>query len=150
MFQSKLYSGGIVPAFWQQIVCHLADGIILMSIKDDHQIGVVIRTLYRCNDEQYRNRVNFTESRSCRKQSKLSFHAEHDFLIGLPFSQENKNLSVEQAEADLIEEYNDLLICVGVLNKMPSLTICVDVDLRKRKCRRWAERIKRQKAKLEE
>lgn len=54
-------------------------------------------------------------------------------------------ISVEQAEADLIEEYNDLLICVGVLNKMPSLTICVDVDLRKRKCRRWAERIKRQK-----
>ena len=54
-------------------------------------------------------------------------------------------ISVEQAENDLIEEYNDLLICVGVLNKMPSLTICVDVDLRKRKCRRWAERIKRQK-----
>ena len=54
-------------------------------------------------------------------------------------------ISVEQAEADLIEEYNDLLICVGVLNKMPSLTICVDVDLRKRKCSRWAERIKRQK-----
>lgn len=45
-------------------------------------------------------------------------------------------ISVEQAEADLIEEYNDLLICVGVLNKMPSLTICVDVDLRKRKYRR--------------
>ena len=54
-------------------------------------------------------------------------------------------ISVEQAEADLIEEYNDLLICVGVLNKIPSLTICVDVDLRMRKCRRWAERIKRQK-----
>lgn len=54
-------------------------------------------------------------------------------------------ISVEQAENDLIEEYNDLLICVGVLNKMPSLTICVDLDLRKRKCRRWAERIKRQK-----
>lgn len=77
----------------------------LEAIKDDHQIGVVIRTLYRCNDEQYRNRVNFTESRSCRKQSKLSFHAEHDFLIGLPFSQENKNLSVEQAE----EQMDDLL-----------------------------------------
>lgn len=58
-------------------------------------------------------------------------------------------ISVEQAEADLIEEYNDLLICVGVLNKMPSLTICVDVDLRKRKCRRWAERIKIYKTKLE-
>ena len=43
-------------------------------------------------------------------------------------------VSVEQAEADLIEEYNDLLICVGVLNKMPSLTIFVDVDRRKRKC----------------
>ena len=54
-------------------------------------------------------------------------------------------ISVEQAENDLIEEYNDLLICVGVLNKMPSLTICVDLNLRKRKCRRWAERIKRQK-----
>ena len=54
-------------------------------------------------------------------------------------------ISVEQAEADLIEEYNDLLICVGVLNKMPSLMICVDIDLRKRKCRRWAERIKMQK-----
>lgn len=54
-------------------------------------------------------------------------------------------VSVEQAENDLIEEYNDLLICVGVLNKMPSLTICVDIDLRKRKCRRWAERIKMQK-----
>ena len=58
-------------------------------------------------------------------------------------------VSVEQAEADLIEEYNDLLICVGVLKKMPSLTICVDVDLRKRKCRRWAERIKSYKTKLE-
>ena len=58
-------------------------------------------------------------------------------------------ISVEQAEADLIEEYNDLLICVGVLNKMPSLTICVDVDLRMRKCRRWAERIKSYKTKLE-
>lgn len=54
-------------------------------------------------------------------------------------------ISVEQAEADLIEEYNDLLICVGVLNKMPSLTICEDMDLRMRKCCRWAERIKRQK-----
>ena len=59
-------------------------------------------------------------------------------------------ISVEQAENDLIEEYNDLLICVGVLNKIPSLTICVDVDLRKRKCRRWAERIKNYKTKLEE
>ena len=57
-------------------------------------------------------------------------------------------ISVEQAEADLIEEYNDLLICVGVLNKMPSLTICVDVDLRKRKCRRSGERIKSYKNKL--
>ena len=54
-------------------------------------------------------------------------------------------ISIAQAENDLIEEYNDLLNCVGVLNKMPSLTICVDVDLRKRKCRRWAERIKMQK-----
>ena len=58
-------------------------------------------------------------------------------------------ISVAQAESDLIEEYNDLLICVGVLNKMPSLTICVDVDLRKRKCSRWAERIKSYKTKLE-
>ena len=58
-------------------------------------------------------------------------------------------ISVEQAEADLIEEYNDLLICVGVLNKMSSLTISVDIDLRMRKCRRWAERIKNCKTKLE-
>ena len=58
-------------------------------------------------------------------------------------------ISVAQAESDLIEEYNDLLICVVVLNKMPSLTICVDVDLRKRKCSRWAERIKSYKTKLE-
>lgn len=53
-------------------------------------------------------------------------------------------ISVEQAENDLIEEYNDLLICVGVLNKMSSLAI-EDMDLRMRKCRRWAERIKMQK-----
>ena len=53
-------------------------------------------------------------------------------------------ISVEQAENDLIEEYNDLLICVGVLNKMSSLAI-EDMDLRMRKCRRWAERIKKQK-----
>ena len=58
-------------------------------------------------------------------------------------------ISVEQAEADLIEEYNDLLNCIDVLCEMSSLTICVDVDLRKRKCRRWAERIKIYKTKLE-
>ena len=54
-------------------------------------------------------------------------------------------ISVAQAESDLIEEYNDLLICVGVLNKMSSLTISVDIDLRMRKCHRWAERIKNYK-----
>ena len=58
-------------------------------------------------------------------------------------------ISVKQAENDLIEEYNDVVNCIDVLNKMPSLTICVDVDLRKRKCRRWAERIKNYKTKLE-
>ena len=54
-------------------------------------------------------------------------------------------VSVEQAEAGLIEEYNDLLNCKDVLSEMSSITICVDMDLRMRKCRRWAERIKRQK-----
>ena len=58
-------------------------------------------------------------------------------------------ISVEQAEADLIEEYNDLLICVGVMYKMSCLTIGVDIDLRMRKCHRWAERIKSYKTKLE-
>ena len=58
-------------------------------------------------------------------------------------------ISVKQAENDLIEEYNDVVNCIDVLNKMPSLTICVDVDLRKRKCRRWAERIKSYKTRLE-
>lgn len=53
-------------------------------------------------------------------------------------------ISVEQAEADLIEEYNDLLNCIDVLCEMSSLAI-EDMDLRKRKCRRWAERIKMQK-----
>ena len=53
-------------------------------------------------------------------------------------------ISVEQAEADLIEEYNDLLNCIDVLCEMSSLAI-EDMDLRMRKCRRWAERIKRQK-----
>ena len=50
-------------------------------------------------------------------------------------------ISVEQAEADLIEEYNDLLNCIDVLCEMSSLAI-EDMDLRMRKCRRWAERIK--------
>lgn len=58
-------------------------------------------------------------------------------------------ISVEQAEADLIEEYNDLLNCIDVLCEMSSLTINEDMDLRMRKCRRWAERIKRQKNKNE-
>lgn len=53
-------------------------------------------------------------------------------------------ISVEQAEADLIEEYNDLLNCIDVLCEMSSLAI-EDMDLRMRKCRRWAERIKMQK-----
>ena len=59
-------------------------------------------------------------------------------------------ISVEQAEADLIEEYNDLLNCIDVLGEMSSLTISEDIGLRMRKCRRWAERIKSYKTKLEE
>ena len=58
-------------------------------------------------------------------------------------------ISVEQAEADLIEEYNDLLNCIDVLGEMSGLAI-EDIDLRTRKCRRWAERIKNYKTKLEE
>ena len=57
-------------------------------------------------------------------------------------------ISVEQAEADLIEEHNDLLNCIDVLGEISSLAI-EDMDLRMQKCHRWAERIKRQKNKNE-
>lgn len=57
-------------------------------------------------------------------------------------------ISVEQAENNLIEEYNDVVNCIDVLGEMSSLPI-EDMDLRKRKCHRWAERIKSYKTKLE-
>ena len=53
-------------------------------------------------------------------------------------------ISVAQAESDLIEEYNDVVNCIDVLGEMSGLAI-EDMDLRMRKCYRWAERIKRQK-----
>ena len=59
-------------------------------------------------------------------------------------------ISVAQAENDLIEEFNDVLSCIWVLNKMPNLKIIEDQGLRMQKCRRWAERIKNYKTKLEE
>lgn len=59
-------------------------------------------------------------------------------------------ISVAQAENDLIEEFNDVLSCIWVLNKMPNLKIIEDPGLRIQKCRRWAERIKNYKTKLEE
>ena len=57
--------------------------------------------------------------------------------------------NVKQAEADLIEKYNDLINCIDVLGEMSSLPI-EDMDLRAQKCHRWAECIKSRKAKLEE
>ena len=56
-------------------------------------------------------------------------------------------ISVAQAENDLIEEFNDVLSCIWVLNKMPNLKIIEDQGLRIQKCRRWAERIKNYKTK---
>lgn len=53
-------------------------------------------------------------------------------------------ISVEKAEADLIEEYNDVINCIDVLGEMSSLAV-EDMDTRIQKCRRWAERIKMQK-----
>ena len=54
-------------------------------------------------------------------------------------------ISVAQAENDLIEEFNDVLSCIWVLNKMPDLKITEDQGLRIQKCRRWAIRIKSHK-----
>ena len=56
-------------------------------------------------------------------------------------------ISVTQAENDLIEEFNDVLSCIWVLNKMPNLKIIEEQGLRRQKCRRWAERIKNYKTK---
>ena len=59
-------------------------------------------------------------------------------------------ISVEQAEAGLIEEYNDLLNCVTILDKVSGLSLKDDFALRPSKYLRWAERIKNYKTKLEE
>ena len=58
-------------------------------------------------------------------------------------------ISVEQAENDLIEEYNDLLNCIDMLNNVSGLTISENTVLRPSKYRRWAERIKNYKTKLD-
>ena len=59
-------------------------------------------------------------------------------------------ISVEQAEANLIEEYNDVLNCVTILDKVSGLSLKDDFALRPSKYLRWAERIKNYKTKLEE
>ena len=59
-------------------------------------------------------------------------------------------IRVEQAEASLIEEYNDLLNCVTILDKVSGLSLKDDFALRPSKYLRWAERIKNYKTKLEE
>ena len=51
-------------------------------------------------------------------------------------------ISVAQAENDLIEEYNDLLNCIVMLNKVSGLTVSENTVLRDSKYRRWAVRIK--------
>lgn len=51
-------------------------------------------------------------------------------------------ISVEQAENDLIEEYNDLLNCIVMLNKVSGLTVSENTVLRDSKYRRWAIRIR--------
>ena len=51
-------------------------------------------------------------------------------------------ISVEQAENDLIEEYNDLLNCIVMLNKVSGLTVSENTVLRDSKYRRWAVRIR--------
>ena len=58
-------------------------------------------------------------------------------------------ISVEQAEAGLIEEYNDLLNCIAMLNKVSGLTVSENMMLRDSKYQRWAERIESYKPKLE-
>ena len=59
-------------------------------------------------------------------------------------------ISGERAEAGLIEEYNDLLNCVTILDKVSGLSLKDDFALRPSKYLRWAERIKNYKTKLEE
>ena len=54
-------------------------------------------------------------------------------------------ISVAQAENDLIEEYNDLLNCIFMLQRVSGLTVSENTVLRDNKYLRWAERIKRQK-----
>ena len=51
-------------------------------------------------------------------------------------------ISVAQAENDLIEEYNDLLNCIVMLNKVSGLTVSENTALRDSKYRRWAVRIR--------
>ena len=51
-------------------------------------------------------------------------------------------ISVEQAENDLIEEYNDLLNCIVMLNKVSGLTVSENTVLRDSKYWRWAVRIR--------
>ena len=51
-------------------------------------------------------------------------------------------ISVAQAENDLIEEYNDLLNCIVMLNKVSGLTVSENTVLRDSKYRRWAIRIR--------
>ena len=51
-------------------------------------------------------------------------------------------ISVEQAEADLIEEYNDLLNCIFMLQRVSGLTVSENTVLRDSKYRRWAVRIR--------
>lgn len=58
-------------------------------------------------------------------------------------------ISIVEAEADLIEEYNDLLNCRSMLNKIAGLVIDEDFEIRTKKYGRWAERIKSRKEELE-
>ena len=51
-------------------------------------------------------------------------------------------ISVEQAANDLIEEYNDLLNCIFMLQRVSGLTVSENMMLRDSKYQRWAERIK--------
>ena len=51
-------------------------------------------------------------------------------------------ISVKQAEANLIEEYNDLLICIAMLQRVSGLVVSANAELRDSKYRRWAKRIK--------
>ena len=51
-------------------------------------------------------------------------------------------ISVAQAENDLIEEYNDLLNCIFILQRVSGLTVSENTVLRDIKYRRWATRIR--------